>query len=200
MKTALAGALSVLVLLSGCSGMRIVDSDVNAFSTGAAPAVVVPASYRFERLPSQQAQAQRSGALETLAESELARVGLKRDDAVAQYSVQLNLRTFRDPQAPWDDPRYVAGHIAPYPVVTRFGTVLRYPSLALQFDYPYYRRDFGLVLRRLSDGQIVFETRARHDGRWPDDEAVLPAMIEAALRDFPNPPQGLRHITIEIAR
>ncbi|MCB2004426.1 MAG: DUF4136 domain-containing protein, partial [Rhodoferax sp.] len=65
---------------------------------------------------------------------------------------------------------------------------------------PYYRREVQLLVRRLSDGQLVFESRANHDGRWSDDAAVLPAMFEAALRGFPNPPQGLRRVEVEIPR
>ncbi len=192
-------ALAVL-LLTGCSGIRLVDSDVNAFSSASAPALAVPASYRFERLPSQQAQAQRSTALEALAQTELAKVGLSLDNAAPQYSVHIDMHMFRDPQAPWDDPRYVAGYFTPFPVVTRFGTVMQYPSLTMHFDFPYFRREIMLVVRRISDGQVVFETRANHDGRWPDDAAVLPAMFQAALQNFPNPPAGLRHISIEIPR
>ena len=189
------------VLLASCSGMRLVDSDVSAFSSSAIPAATTPASYRFERLPSQQARAERSSTFEALAETALARVGLRRDDAAPQYTVQLDLRTFRDPQAPWDDGRYLAGYAAPFPVVTRYGTVMHYPSLSVFVpEFPYYRRELGLVLRRTSDHQVVFETRAKHDGRWPDDDAVLSAMLQAALRDFPNPPPGLRHIVIEIPR
>ena len=33
-----------------------------------------------------------------------------------------------------------------------------------------------------------------------DDAAVLPAMFEAALSGFPNPPTGVRRIDIEIPR
>ncbi len=72
--------------------------------------------------------------------------------------------------------------------------------VALQFDTPYYRREVHLLVRRLSDSMLVFETRANHDGRWSDDAAVLPAMFEAALRGFPNPPQGLRRVNIEMPR
>ncbi len=194
-------ALLSALLLAGCSGMRIVDSDVVAFSTSAVAAITTPASYSFERLPSQQARAAKSSAFEALAETALARVGLRRDDAAPQYAVQLELRTFRDPQAPWDNGRYVAGYAAPFPVVTRYGMVMHYPSLSIFVpEFPYYRREFGLVLRRTSNHQVVFETRARHDGRWADDDAVLSAMLEAALRDFPNPPPGMRRIVIEIPR
>lgn len=191
--------VTALVALAGCSGMRIVDSDVSAFAAAASQRVAVPASYRYERLPSQQQVPQRD-ALEALVDAELAKVGMQRSDSAAQFSVQVDVRIFRDPQAPWDDPRYVGGYAVGVPVMTRYGPMVRYPSLSLQFDFPYYRREVSLIVRRLSDGQVAYESRAKHDGRWPDDAAVLPAMFQAALKDFPNPPQGLRHIAVEIPR
>ena len=42
-------------LLAGCAGPRLVESDVSSFST--LSALPSPPTYRFERLPSQQAQA-----------------------------------------------------------------------------------------------------------------------------------------------
>lgn len=77
--TRLRALLLVLVfVLSGCSSMRIVDSDVTAFATSTGPAVTLPAPYRFERLPSQQARASSTAALEALAEPQLARAGPRR--------------------------------------------------------------------------------------------------------------------------
>ena len=192
--------LAAALLLTGCSTVRLVDSDVSAFPTPAVQAIAVPATYRFERLPSQQAQGQSRNALEALAQPELAKVGLQRDDKAPQYSVQLDVRIFRDPQAPWDDPRYTTGYVTPYPTFSRFGTIWRSPSLSLAFEFPYYRREVHLVVRRIADNQVVFESRANHDGRWPDDELVLPAMFQAALQGFPNPPQGARRIVVEIPR
>lgn len=188
------------MLLSACSGMRLVDSDVSSFPPPAALAIPPAATYRFERLPSQQAQAQQSTALEAIAQAALARADMRRDDATAQYSVQLGLRMFRDPQAPWDDPRYLQGMAVPDVVPTRYGLLMRHPSLHLQFDFPYYRREVTLVIRRATDAQVVFETRAQHDGRWPDDAGVLPAMFQAALQGFPNPPTGMHRVVVEIPR
>ena len=197
MQRTAAGFLAAALLLSGCATTRLVDSDVNAFSPPTPQIVAVPSSYRFERLPSQQAQRQARDALEALVQPELAKVGLQRDDQAPQYSVQLEVHVFRDPRAPWDDPRYM---LTPYPVYTRFGAVWRSPPLVLQYDFPYYRREVDLIVRRLADNQVVFESRARHDGRWSDDETVLPAMFQAALQGFPNPPQGPRRIVVQIAR
>ena len=198
--TTTAGLLSLVLLLGGCSGMRIVDSDVSAFSTVAPSSVTLPVRYRFERLPSQQAHPAQSAALEALAQPALAQAGLVRDDAMPAYSVQLDLRVFRDPQAPWDDPRYVGGFVIAHPFPGRYGMQMYYPSLTMNFDYPYYRREFSVLVRRLWDAQVVFQSRAKHDGRWSDDDAVLPAMLQAAMQGFPVPPAGLRRVVIEIPR
>lgn len=189
--------LATLVLLAGCSGMRIVDSDVRAYASG--PGIRVPANYRFERLPSQQVHADAQEQLEAIVQAELAKVGMLRDDANPGYSVAFELRTVRDPRAPWDDPPYWRGMHGSV-VVTPAGTIVHVPMVAIPIDSPYYRREVQLLVRRLSDGVLVFESRANHDGRWSDDAAVLPAMFEAALRGFPNPPQGLRRVEIEIPR
>lgn len=189
--------LAVLVMLAGCSGMRIVDSDVQAFTTN--QGVRVPATYRFERLPSQQGRGEAQGRLEAIVQAELAKVGMARNETDPRYSVAFELRLARDPRAPWDDPPYWGG-IHHGVVVTRSGTVVHVPMVALHFDTPYYRREVQLLVRRLSDGVLVFESRANHDGRWSDDQAVLPAMFEAALRGFPNPPRGVRRVDVEIPR
>ena len=195
-----ASVVALILLVSGCSTVRLVDSDVTAYPLSTAQNVAVPATYRFERLPSEMAQGEMRGALEALAEPELAKVGLQRNGAAAQYSVQLEVRIYRDPQAPWDLPTYPLGYATPYPVPNRYGAMWRTPSLSLQFEYPYYRRDMHVIIRRLGDIQVIFESRANHDGRWPDDEAVLPAMLRAALTGFPNPPQGVRRVVVEIPR
>ena len=196
MKTRWIGIWLVMLALTGCSGMRIVDSDVRAYTT--AQAITVPATYRFELLPSQQA-AQRLG-LQDMVQAELDKVGLHRDDVAPQYSVRFDLRVQQDARSPWSDPGFGSGFFYPYPVVTPQGVVYHYRAPMFMMEMPWYRREVSLVMRRLSDGVLVFESNARSDGYWSDDEAVLPAMFEAALRDFPNPPQGLRRVNIEIPR
>lgn len=189
---------SLAALLSGCAGMRIVDSDVRAFS--ADRGVELPATYRFERLPSQQARADFQDRLEAIAQAEMAKVGMLRDDVAPRYSVLIELQMARDPRAPWDDPPFWGGLYQRSIVVLPSGGVVYVPMVAMQVDMPYYRREVHLLVRRLSDGVLVFESRANHDGRWRDDAAVLPAMFEAALSGFPNPPTGVRRVDIEIPR
>ena len=195
---ALLALATLAALLAGCAGMRIVDTEVRAFSAN--QGVALPASYRFERLPSQQANGDLQDRLEAIAQAALAQVGMRRDDAAARYSVLIELQIARDPRAPWDDPPFWGGFYHRDMVLLPSGAVVHVPMVAMQVDMPYYRREVHLLVRRLSDGMPVFESRANHDGRWRDDDAVLPAMFEAALSGFPNPPAGLRRIDIEIPR
>jgi len=195
----------ILVLLTlalgGCSGMRIVDSDVTSFSASTTQAVTLPVRYRFERLPSQQARATQSSALEALAQPVLEQAGLRRDDVAPDYTVQLDLRQFRDAQSPWDDARFVGAYQLYFPQPGRYGLLMRSPPLAFGVpESPYYRRELAVVVRRLADMQVVFESRAKHDGPWPDDAAILSAMLQAAMQRFPAAPAGARRVLIEIAR
>ncbi len=196
-----------LLWLTGCSTTRLVDTDVQSFATP--PALAIGASYRFERLPSQQSQAEAAQQvqLEALAEPVLARVGLKRDDAAASYSVQIGAAIRVDPYAPWDRPLIGWGpgfglgwglhsrygrFMGPHPFVGGYGFGLG--------EQPYYWRHVSLVMRDLSTAKVVYETHAAHDGRRTDEKAILSAMFEAAMQGFPNPPAGPRRINIEIPR
>jgi len=201
MKTIKALLVLLTLALGGCSGMRIVDSDVTSFSASTTQAIALPMRYRFERLPSQQARAAQSSALEVLAQPVLEQAGLRRDDAAADYTVQLDLRQFRDRQSPWDDARFIAPYHLYYAQPGRYGLLMRSPPLGFWVpESPYYRRELAVVVRRLADMQVVFESRAKHDGPWPDDGAILPAMLRAALQGFPVAQNGPRRVLIEITR
>ena len=153
-------------LLSACSTVMMVDSEVRSYATQ--PAIPAGATYRFERLPSQLGNS-RQTLLESFTENALGKVGFRRDDAATQYSVQVSGVGLWFPMYPFPDP-------------------------------PWYVREVSLILRNLASAKVVYETRAVHDGPAAHSDAVLPAMLEAALRDFPNPPQGARRINIEAPR
>lgn len=180
--------------------MRLIDSDVNAFSTlQAAPA---SASYRFERLPSQQLDEKRQASVEAMAEQALAKVGLRRaadggsPAGSAQYSVLIGARTQRLETASWDDIGLLPGRDY---IVTGHGRMI----FTRPFPYastPYYIREVSLLLRDNATGQVVFESHAKHEDRWHDSDAILPAMFDAALQGFPTPPAGVRRVNVEIAR
>lgn len=188
------------VALTGCAGLRLVDTDVRSFASE--PLVPVGARYRFERLPSQQVNPAQQSRLETLAQQALARVGLQRDDAAATHSVLVSADLRVDPYAPWDLPYNVWSPA--WNLGWGIGGGRGGSSFLLGFGgrgaLPWYSRELRLVMRHLGSGQVVFETQAFHDGRWADGEAVWPAMFDAALSGFPNPPPGARRVNIEIPR
>jgi hypothetical protein len=190
------------LLLSGCAGVRLVDTDVRSFVTS--PGIQTGATYRFERLPSQRADATGQARLETLAQAALGKVGLRRQDNEAQYSVQMAASLRIDPYAPWEQPYGGRPGLS-----LGFGVRHGYIGLATGRPFmpgfgwgesPYYWREVSLVIRHLGSGQVVYETQGAHDGRWSDSQAVLPAMLDAALMGFPNPPAGPRRIELEIPR
>ncbi|MDB5752062.1 MAG: hypothetical protein JWP65_2483 [Ramlibacter sp.] len=187
-----AWALAALAL-SGCATGFLLDNQVQTFSHLTAP----PASptYRFERLPSQQADPAQS-ALEALADPALYRAGLRRDDAAPRFGVQVTARTSRmlSPYAdPWD--AWGGG----------WGMGLGGRGIGIGFgmpfgrmESPWFQREVGVVVRDLASNQVVYETRATNSGPWLDNMAVIPAMFEAALQGFPNPPGGPRRVDIHV--
>lgn len=193
--------------LAGCSTVRRVDSQVNAFSS--LDAMPTALTWRFERLPSQQnltgTAAQRQKAVEAVVSQELGKIGFAPQAAEAQtaarWSVQVSARIQRLERSPFDDgwDRPGFGFPGRDYVVTGDGRVIYLPSIP-RMEPPWFVREVGLIIRDTADARVVFETSARHEGRWADDEAVLPAMFEAALKGFPKPPTGPRVVNIDIPR
>lgn len=216
-------AALALLALSGCASVFLVDNQVRSYARwadrptppGASAPVTIPQApqvFRFARLPSQQDN--RSGAgqdeLEKLATLSLAKVGWTPAAAgvTAPWTVEVSAATLRLPRAPWESPYdgYWGGGFGPgfgFPgrdyVVTGTGQII-YAPLFLRMETPYYQREVSLVIRHAASGRVVYETRAAHDGRWNSSNALWLAMLDAALRDFPAPPEGLRQVNIEVPR
>jgi hypothetical protein len=207
-------ALATLTQLTGCAGVRLIDNDVTAFSKLAA--VPDGSTYRFERLPSQQTDTQRQDKLEAIAQASLDKVGLRRvGDApgspAAQYSVQMSIVMQSGSQAYWDNEEpALTGFISvstgphfygpPYWRGRRHGYVHGYFGPYIYLPSPSYVYEVSLVMREVAGNQVVFETRARHQGPWADSAAILPVMFDAALQNFPKPPSGPRRVNVEIPR
>lgn len=222
LKAALAGL--ALTLLSGCASVYLVDNQVQSFArwtdsaataTAANPASATaptavpqaPQSYRFERLPSQGEGLSGAGQdeLEAMARTALAKVGWTLHDgpAPAPWTVQVSAVTIQLQRAPWDDPWYGFGfglgfsgyhhHITP-------SGHLFFSPLFLRMDSPYYKREVSLVVRHAASARVVYESRAAHEGRWASTPQLWGAMMDAALRDFPAPPDGVRQVNIEVPR
>ncbi len=210
LKTVLAVVLTP-TLMSGCASVYLVDNQVQSFARWTDATTVdvpqVPQTYRFERLPSQSTGPDAAGqdALENLARQTLAQVGwsVHGTPAAAPWTVQVSASTLRLPRAPWEDPWDSHWGGLGFPgrghAVTASGHLIGSPVF-MRMDMPYYKREVSLVVRHAASGRVVYESRAAHDGRWNSTPGLWSAMLEAALRDFPIPPNGVRQILIEVAR
>jgi hypothetical protein len=196
----LLAVVCLVPLLIGCSGMRVVESQVRAASTlPEATAALSGARYRFERLPSQTDPVATESA-QAIAEAELAEVGLVHDDAAARYSVQLTTRMQSFLVDEWGHP-IDGGRV--HGAIMIGGGIGNTFGFGLGTGFPpsaQYRHEVGLLLRDLGTGQLVYETSATHVGPWSDRYNILRALLAAALKDFPNPPAGSRLIKVEIPR
>ena len=204
MKRALIAIFSIAFMgffMAGCSTVRLVDSDVTAFSRWSAAPPGPGTAYRFERLPSQLVLGNQQDLVEGLARTALAKVGMELNPPVARYSVQVLLNSQRVDRSPYDGGYDGFGFGGPgvFLGAGNHGASLGL-SFPLRFSEPYYKRQLSILMRELNSNQFVFETHALHDGAWSDTLAVLPAMLDSALRGFPQPPPGTRRINVEIPR
>jgi hypothetical protein len=185
-------AITAITLLSGCASTYVLDTTVQSFSQ--LPAAPSPATYRFDRLPSQQVANQ--AQLEAMADPALFQAGLRRDDANPRFAVQISARLLEvlSPWAdPWLGPRWGFGA----------GWGRRHGAFGWGFgdvymEPPWFHREVTLVMRDVSTGRVVYETRAVSDGPWRDSTHVMPAMFQAAMQGFPNPPSGPRRVDIQV--
>lgn len=194
--------LTVLaLLLGGCaSGPRVLESQVQSYSSLAQ--LPSPPTYRFERLPSQQAPAlaQQQQQIEAQAEIALARVGLQRDDARAQLLAQLELQ--RSASVPLHWPYYGAD-----PWYGRLGWGLSYGGhwgwgVSMRMDTPptLHRYQLSLRLRSLASNQVVYETSARYEDIWTLGPASYGLLLTQALSGFPRASAGPVRVRTEVPR
>ena len=176
--------------------MRIVDSDVTAFSAWTTAPPAPGTRYKFERLPSQTAATQQD-RIEALATTSLSKVGMALSPLDARYSVQVLLSTEIVQRYP--QPGFGFGGAGIFAGGGSRGSSIGL-SFPIGFGEPYYKRSLSILMRELTTQKVVFETRALHDGVWGDGFAVLPAMLDSALLGFPQPPAGMRRVNVEIPR
>jgi len=189
-------AFAAALVLTGCATSYKLDNQVRSFSQ--LPAMPAQPSYRFDRSLSQQVDPAQQ-ALEALADPALHKAGLRRDDSAPRYSVQVSARTERtlspyaDPWGPWGWGGWGLGfhgrHIG-----------LGFGGPWPRTDSYWFHREVTVIVRELATHRVVYETHAVNDGPWLDNRAVLPAMFEAAMQGFPNPPAGPRRVDILVGR
>jgi hypothetical protein len=187
------------LMLTGCAAFRNLNSEVSSY--GQWPADRKPATYVFERLPSQQARPEQQATLEAAARRavELAGFTPAADDQSADVSIQLGARVNASDRSPYDDPFWWRGGLY-YSHYHRLGRGVWGPGLGVQFATPTYEREVALLIRDRKTGQALYEARASNDGASPSINSLLPAMFEAALKDFPTGGVNPRSVTVELAR
>ena len=183
--------------LAGCAGMYTVTSDVSSY--GQWPAGRAPGTYAFERLPSQQANAEQQTQLEEAAKGALEKAGFTAapDAKSADVTVQIGARVTRYDYAPWDDPFWFHGGYwgrrgfrgGPY---WGFGATY---GATTQYD-----REVAVLLRDRKSGAPLYETRAQSEGGYSGRPELLAAMFEAALKDFPTPAISPRRVSVPVAQ
>ena len=194
--------LAVAAALCGCAAMRSLDSDVSTFSRW--PADRKPATYAFERLPSQQTRPEQQQRLEDAARPAVEGAGFTPapDPKTAEFTVQLGARITPIDRSPFDDPLWWGpGFHRPFPFGRRghvfFGPDWRY-GWGTSFNRYGYQREAALLIRDRKTGEPLYEASAVNDGLSPMVETTLPAMFEAALKDFPNGGTNPRRVTVEL--
>lgn len=207
-----------VAFLSGCSTVRVIESQVQTnaqwLPQNPAPA---KAQFRLERLPADVNNMQ-AGWAEVELVSALAPLGWTRNDIDAQYSVWIGVRTAeyitdtwgRPVRGPWINHVYIRGGTGyrPRGVVTGVSTGVGwslmtpvYPGMRHSFPPTVsYAQEVSIIIRDLSTSQVVYQTKATHDGPWSDHANILRTMISAALQGFPSPSTVKRRVDIPISR
>ena len=212
MKTLLS-SLAACALAAGCASLNSVDTDVSSFSRW--PAGRAPATYAFERLPSQQAQPQQAQVLEDAARQAIEGAGFRpaADAAAADVTVQIGARVTETDRSPFDDPFWYGGYAGygyyggwhrPF-AYGRFGRPFWGPGWRRGWgpgpDLAYFEREVAVLIRDKRSGQPLYEARAQSEGQTTGVTGLLPAMFVATLQDFPNgSPTNPHRVVVEAVR
>jgi len=182
------GLLVWLAALAGCATTRLIDSEVRSFRSASAD--VAASSYQFERLPSQQADAAAQVQREQWAQPVLQRVGLTLASQAPRYTVQWGVAS---EQVLRNEPvfRRLWGGFPVRPVFAA-------PPLFLPIEPMLYRFQVQVLVRDALSREVVYEASAQHTGPWNDQAQILPAVLLAAMRDFPQGASGPSSVKVEI--
>jgi len=181
------------LLLTGCATVSTLESEVLSFSS--APASTQAGPFTFERLPSQYQDPNQTLAFEQMAQAALEKRGFTRNDASPQFSVQVSAAT-SDAVLVYPDPFFGRFSAAPFGRSRRWhGRVFHAPPWP---DSTVHVSRVRLEIRDLRAGTVVYESTATNERSWFDGEKMFPAMFEAALADFPTPPNGVRKVIVKL--
>lgn len=189
-------ALGAAVLaLAGCASMNSVTSEVASY--GEWPTGRAPGTYAIERLPSQKAHESELGLLEPGARHALEQAGFKpaADAADADVVVQLGGRMTRTDYVPWEDPLW--WRWGPH-YWHRPGYYWR-PGWAWPPQYDtQYDQEVALLIRDRRTSTPLYEAHATNASSMRPSQAVVDAMFQAAMKDFPNAVPKAHRISVSL--
>jgi Domain of unknown function (DUF4136) len=180
-----------LLMLAGCATTDSVTAQVS--SAGQWPDATSAKTYAFERLPSQQAQADLQARVEAAAKPVLAQHGFVlladgQPDVWVQVAAGSNSRTGRaDDEFPAMDGRIFGG------IFGGHGGV----SLGMRLAPTHTTMQVDVLLRDRRSGKILYETHASYERTGGQDEQLLSPLFDAALKDFPTPAISPRQVTVQ---
>ena len=185
-----ASAVAAVMTLTACASFNQLSSDVSTFNQW--PTGRQPATYAFDRLPSQQANADAQKMLEDAATRALKTAGFTpaADPKTADVTVQLGARVNVQDASPFDDPFWWRGGLY------RGYAARGYRSGGFGFGFglgfgrsfygsPNFEREVAVLIRDKKTGDALYEARAVNEGASQAINSLLPAMFDAALQGFP---------------
>lgn len=192
----LALGVGMLSLLA-CSSMSQVGADVSSF--GQWPTDRAHQRYVFERLPSQQAQADFQGRVEAAAAPMLARKGFvpvrATDQADVLIQVAAQSRLYDDPYRYANDGRFFGNLGLGGGIWGGHGGV----GLGVNLEPAKTQMQVDVLIRDRRTSQTLYETHATHERYGSMAESLMPALFEAALLDFPAQAISPRRVIVDPA-
>ncbi len=191
--------LTAAGLLSACGSMSTISADVSSY--GQWPQDKAKPRYVFERLPSQQSQADFQSRVEAAAAPELAAKGFVKVASADQADVLVQVAAQSRTVGRYEDPYY-----RPYDG-SFFGTVgfggiwggRGGVGIGIQMEPPRSQMQVDVLVRDRRTNQTLYETHAVHQRAGTVVESLMPALFRASLMDFPITGISPRRVTIEAA-
>ena len=194
----LLGAALVAFALTGCAALNDLHNEVSTY--GPWPTERKPATFAFERLPSQQTHGERQQQLEDAARGALEAAGFRAaaDREGAEYLMQVGARVSSNDPWIYNEPLFWRGNWR-YGYGGRWG---RGPFWGGRYYYDgptSFEREVALLIRDRKTGQLLYEARANNNGPSASIDHLLPAMFEAAMKDFPGTTPSPHKVTTQIS-
>ena len=194
---------STVLVLTGCASFNNLSNDVSTF--GAWPAQRTPATFVFERLPSQEAHPERQQQLEDAARAAVEAAGFKQaaSPADAEYLMQLGARVSTNDPWFYNDPFLLRSNFR-YGFGWGYNRWGRSPwglGVAYSVDgRSSYEREVAVLIRDRRSGELLYEARASNNGPSASIDYLLPAMYRAAMKDFPGIGPKPHNVTVELSK